>query len=229
MCDYAATGNVDGLRGMLPIHESGMRDSIMLEASKHGHVNVLKFCISEGWECKRVLRNILKNGVQGGHVQVLEYVVRELNTKGIAFYPDQIIWNACKHGMDHVVKWCVDTLREDECNIASMHTYATLTTIWWARHDALEYIVGKGIRVEINHGIMCSDTSSEDRIVKTTVIAHENLPGACVGNGCMVCRMKNVWDTWIMENIEYKSCIQWIPQEVLVDTMNMVMAGTVKC
>lgn len=70
------------------------------------------------------------------------------------------------------------------------------------------------------------EVNEEDAMEFCHLLHQHNVAGewrtSCLAK-CTMCKSEKVWDSWVMENREFDSSIQWLPMEMMENVLDLVM------
>ena len=96
-----------------------------------------------------------------------------------------------------------------------------------ANVECMRWLLSNEENVQVNE-IQISSHVSKDRAFAFLTLLHDlNVGGTwkdstCNIGKCSVCAIEKTWDAWVMEHQEFNSLIQWLPQEMVVDTVTLL-------
>ena len=212
------------------IHHSP--STVLIHAAKYNRVDVIGYVIrSNRMPVDTLIDRISKARIKAakyGHRSVLEYFVNRFSNE-YSCKKDTVLSHISLSGvmvarghLEAVKWWCTvsDANTLLHLNFRTAVHYGQITIMEWL-HDIGRTCQTLDISPTINH----------EKRVQTLALLHKWKIGGsyqidCNSGVCIVCRVQMMWNSWEMEENDYTSWIQWIPREVLEDTLDDVLLVT---
>jgi hypothetical protein len=239
LLEHVRNGNMDSLE---PWRLSGPRELLEEEfiglvkmAVQHGHVNILKKCVSEedleNNACD-VVFTICMHSAKHNQISILEYVVGVLGLEFLgAEYDRTICEYAVQYGQLEVFKWwmVVRQSNRKEYKPYRVGKNEINNAVHYGQPLILSWLLENGYTTDKKgNQIVIKDTfhkkiSKENRAQILSILHAHGMQGLfrkdCESGKCVACRAEKVWDIWVLNDQEFVESVQWLPKEMMEDVL----------
>lgn len=233
LLEAAQVGDVEKL-STIHTQPEGIFRRVMTRAAIHGQLRVIQKFVPVD-EFKRTPINALHlgyricgNAARYGHIHILEHIISMIGMKEMVKKYDLRIQSAVANfDQVEVLEWWIKR-REDNPRLRYKYDMNQLVhfAVLNGKYRILQCLSECGYS-SYAHMIPSKRVSKGDAM-NTMIVMHKwKLPGiyqeTCESGKCIVCGVEKTWDLWIMDNREFTSSIQWLPREMVEDTIHLLM------
>lgn len=237
MLQHARNGDVTEL-GVL---EESMEEynRVIKEAIKYGQLIVIQKCISVGdlEYNENVVKCICRYATKYDQLAILQFVVQELGLGVIGDMCDATIVNtAIEHSSISVLEWWEQMRESDPGEYTPMEYGSDMLNhaVRSGQSEVLLWLLEHGYRTQIS--CRFKDTVTKEKQMEVIKVLHLDdeydddvgytmggwFRDDCKNGKCAVCTAEKMWEIWILESQEFTDNVQWLPKEIMEDTLALL-------
>lgn len=206
-----------------------------VDACENGDLKLLQSYVeSREWnECVEVKNKVYMSTCKNGQIDIISFltsVAKDVDLDHIVFY---VYTLAVSHNQQGLIEWCINNDQLNEVVTPTLHQFALNTAFSNGNWKLLDFLVMHGIKTNIQfirfRGFVSKyDTAMTLKIAHTHRLHSEIIPICKTSYGkvnmvvCKLCNAEKVGDMWEMDVNEFDNIIQWLPHEMVMDTLELL-------
>lgn len=203
---------------------------VVATAGIHGQTDVLRMCAATNkWSNAIDARRLAYwNVCKYGHLETLKYLVSIAHPDHMKEIAMCVYKAAVKCERYNIIEWWM-THECTQSGLLSWFSHGTgiQTAIYFGQVAMLEWLISKGVFSSIDTMDMHTEVNSETKHRILRVLHVHRFPGIyqvdCNAGTCSVCREERIWDMWEMDTTQFTEHVQWLPREMVEDTLGLVL------